>query len=81
MSQRGVERTLGKLVTDQDFRTSFFRDPAGASLKIGVELTRDEVSALLRIPPRALDDLYVTLDDRICKLAIGRETLGQEARP
>lgn len=81
MSQRGVERTLGKLVTDQGFRTAFFRDPAGASLRIGVDLNRDEVDALLRIPTRALDEFSVTLDDRICKLEIGRESLGQEARP
>ena len=78
MSQRGVERTLGKMVTDPGFREQFRSDPAAASLRIGVELTSDETAALLRIPPRALVELSTRLDDRICKLHIGHEPIGQE---
>ncbi len=78
MSQRGVERTVGKLVTDQGFREAFFRNPAAASLHIGVELTREETDALLRIPVPALVDLCARLDDRICKLHISKEPVAQE---
>jgi hypothetical protein len=78
MSQRAVERTLGKLVTDQEFREEFLRNPVGACLRIGVDLTRQETDALARIPRAALADLCAQLDDRICRLHIGDEPLAQE---
>jgi hypothetical protein len=81
MSQRGVERALGKMVTDPGFREQFRKDPAAASLRIGVELTSDETAALLRIPPRALVELSTRLDDRICKLHISHEPIGREQQP
>jgi hypothetical protein len=80
MSQRGVERTVGKLVTDQGFRKEFFRDPAGSALRIGVELSPNEMVALLRIPVQALKTLYDTLDGRICRLYIAREAVEQGER-
>jgi hypothetical protein len=80
MSQRGVERTLGKLVTDPGFRELFLREPAAAALAIGVELTAEETAALLRIPPRALSELSTRLDDRICKLHISHEPIVEEYR-
>jgi hypothetical protein len=81
MSQRGVERTLGRLVTDQGFRQVFFEDPAAASLRIGADLTRDEIDALLRVPLAALSEFSVRLDDRICRLHIRQEPMQQESRP
>jgi hypothetical protein len=81
MSQRGVERIVGKLVTDRGFCEDFFRDPVGASLRVGVELTRDETDALLHIPRAALAHLCVRLDDRICKLHITHEAIIPEQRP
>lgn len=80
MSQRGVERTLGRLVTDQGFREEFFRDPVKAGLRIGTDLTREEMEALLRVPPAALAELSVRLDDRICRLHICCEPVEQELR-
>jgi hypothetical protein len=80
MSQRGVERTLGRLVTDQGFRHDFFQDPATASLRIGVDLTPEEVDALLRVPLTALTEFSVRLDDRICRLHVRQDTLQQESR-
>ena len=78
MSQRSVERTIGKLVTDQGFREEFFRSPEAASLPIGVELTAEEIDALRRIPRSALAEFSARLDDRICKLHIITERLAQE---
>ncbi len=80
MSQRGVERAVGKLVTDRAFRDDFFRDPPGSALRIGISLSVDEVDALLQIPCQALDVLYRKLDDRICRLHIEQEPLGQGDR-
>ncbi len=80
MSQRAVERTLGRLITDEGFRDLFFRDPDGACLHIGAELTGEELEALRRIPRLALADLSAQIDDRICKLHIAAEPLSEEQR-
>ena len=70
MSQRDVERTLGRLLTDAGFRRDFFRNPARACLELGVRLAPYEIEALLRVPPRGLASLAGQLDDRICRLHI-----------
>lgn len=67
MSQRDVERTLGRLLTDSGFRRDFFRNPARACLDFGLQLAAHEVEALLRVPPRRLARLAGQLDDRICR--------------
>jgi hypothetical protein len=78
MSQRDVEWTLGRLLTDEHFRDDFFLDPARACLTLGIQLTPHEVEALLRVPRPALASLGARLDDRICRLHIQR---GEVARP
>jgi len=70
MSQRDVERALGRLLTDQGFRDDFFLDPPRACLTLGMQLTPHEVEALLRVPRPALASLGARLDDRICRLHI-----------
>ncbi len=81
MSQRSVERTLGRLVTDPGFRDAFFRNPVEAGLRIGADLTQQEIEALLRVPPDALTAFSGCLDDRICRLHIRHEPIEQESRP
>ena len=63
MSQRDVERALGRMLTDTSFRRDFFRNPARACIELGVQLAPHEVDALLRLPPRRL----ASLDGRICR--------------
>ena len=72
LSQRDVERTLGRLLTDQGFRDEFFLDPAHACLHVGIQLTPHEVEALLRVPRSMFATLGGRLDDRICRLHIQR---------
>ena len=72
MSQRDVERALGRLLTDPGFRREFFRRPARACLEQGLQLAAHEVDALLRVPPRPLASLARHLDDRICRLDMER---------
>lgn len=67
MSQRDVERTLGRMLTDTAFRGDFFRNPARACLELGVQLAPHEVDALLRLSPRQLASLAADLDGRICR--------------
>ena len=70
MSQRDVERALGRLLTDAGFRREFFRNPARACLDVGLQLAAHEVDALLLVPARPLASLAGQLDDRICRLDI-----------
>ena len=70
MSQRDVERTLGRLLTDAGFRRDFFRNPARACLECGLQLAAHEVDALLHVPPHRLAELAGELDDRICRFHI-----------
>ena len=67
MSQAAVERTLGKLVTDDGYRRRFFRDPAAASFAAGLELSPAEVDALSHLPLEAIIRFSSCLDARICR--------------
>ncbi len=73
MSQRGVERLIGKLVTDEQFSELFFTNPQKASVHLGVDLTDEERDALCRISRDALHEFSSKLDDRICKLHVGND--------
>lgn len=70
MSQRSVERTLGKLITDEGFRARFFREPATACLAAGLDLLPEELEALARLPIEELARLCCLIDDRICRLHV-----------
>ncbi len=66
MGQRDVERTLGRVLTDDGFRQDFFVNPARAP---------HELEALLRLSRPRLASFAGELDDRIRRLHIenGRE--------
>ena len=70
MSQGAVEKTLGKLVTDDAFRNRFFTDPAVASIAAGLELSSGELEALSRLPKNAVVWFSRWLDDRLRRLPI-----------
>ena len=71
MCQEAVERAIGKLATDESFRTAFVADPQRASLEAGLRLSAPEIAALARIPARALERFAERLDDSICRLPCG----------
>jgi hypothetical protein len=73
MSQGAVEKILGKLVTDDAFRERFFTDPTVASFTAGLELSRAEVEALLRLPKKVLLQFSRRLDDRLRRLPLDRD--------
>ena len=68
MSQGAVERTLGKLVTDESFRARFFIYPAAASFQARLDLSPTELDALARLSKKMVADFSRCLDDRICRL-------------
>jgi len=78
MSQRDVERTLGRLLTDEGYREDFFRDPARACLLLGIQLAPQEIEALLRAPRPTLASLGAQLDDRICRLQIQQGEIARQ---
>ena len=79
MSQRDVERTLGRLLTDEAFRDEFFLDPARACLTLGIRLAPHEVESLLRVSRTMLTTLGDRLDDRICRLRIQKADVEKQS--
>ena len=75
MSQRCVEMLLGKILTDEDFRRSFFPVQA-SSFEIaaahGLELTPIERSALSTLRLRRFAFIAQTLDPRISRSRASR---------
>ena len=73
MSQASVERIVGRLVTDEDFRRDFRGDPERVVRGLcdrGIELTRAEVAALVTLDPRTLDRFADDLDPRLQKASL-----------
>ena len=72
MSQRNVERVIGRLVTDEDFRHRFEENPVAAVYEMqesGVELTALELLALASIDPYRATRFADAIDPRIQKAA------------
>ena len=73
MSQKCVELLLGRILTDEDFRRSFFpvRDFSFAmAASHGLELTAVERSALSSLQPGRFDFIAQTLDERIARSGV-----------
>jgi putative modified peptide len=73
MSQANVERIIGRLITDEEFRRRFAEDPQAALSEItdrGVELTCLELKALASIDPQLTESLAEAIDSRIQKACL-----------
>src|SRR5216683_4737246 len=68
MSQHAVERTLGKLLTDESFRERFFTTPTVTAWAAGLRLSDIELAALSGLSRSALCSFSASLDPRICRL-------------
>jgi hypothetical protein len=51
MSQEGVRKVIGKLISDPGFNKEFYRDPKKAIESTGYAVNTDEFSALSKIKP------------------------------
>ena len=70
MSQRNIERVIGRLATDEAFRRRFTDDREGLIRELvagGVELTRCERHALGALDTRAIHRFADELDPRLQK--------------
>jgi hypothetical protein len=81
MSQHAVERTLGKLLTDESFRERFFASPQVAARQAGLRVSDIELAALSGLSRRALCSLSASLDPRICRLCLASESSPEEGQP
>jgi hypothetical protein len=70
VSQHAVERTLGKLATDDEFRARFFENPAVAAWEAGLPLSPVELEALSGLSRPAIARFVHSLDGRIRRLCV-----------
>lgn len=73
MSQANVERIVGRLATDEDFRRDFHANPERVVQDLadrGVELTRAELDALVTLDPSTFDRFADALDPRLQKASL-----------
>jgi hypothetical protein len=81
MSQDAVERTLGKLLTDESFRERFFTTPRETAWAAGLRLSDIELVALSGLSRSALSSFSAGLDPRICRLCPATESSAEELQP
>ena len=67
MTQQAVERALGKLLTDENFRERFLENPELACWEAGIALSPVEVEALSRLSSETLAQFSEALDERISR--------------
>jgi len=73
VSQRCVERVIGRLLTDEEFRERYAADPVGALRGLfgyGPELTEVEIQALSGLDLRAFAACADGVDPRLRKLCV-----------
>ena len=71
MSQRGVERVIGSLATDEGLRRRFARDPRGALEEMvtrGLELNECEHASLLTLDAAELARFARAIDPRLRRI-------------
>jgi aryl-alcohol dehydrogenase-like predicted oxidoreductase len=76
MTQRSVEILIGKLLTDEELRESFERDPQAALLQLrnqGLEFSSLELQALRSLEPADVSDLAEVIDPRLQKASLRRK--------
>ena len=84
MAQRIVEMLIGRLITDEQFRAEFMRDPQGVLRSLtdhGFELSRTEMAALLNTDPEIWARTADAIDPRLQKITLnpaGHEPASQE---
>jgi len=73
MSQRTIERVIGRLLTDEELRHKFTRSPTRTLLELneqGWELSRLEVDALLAIEIDLWPEVAARMDARLQRCSL-----------
>jgi hypothetical protein len=75
MTQRTVEAVIGRLVTDEAFRSRFKASPSGTIdelIAAGTVLTEVERRALLAMDASACEEFAERVDPRLLKICLRR---------
>jgi len=70
VAQRIIEMLIGRLITDEEFRSEFIRDPEKTLTELseqGLELSRTEVAALVSTDPALWTRTADAIDPRLQK--------------
>lgn len=73
MTQRSIEMVIGRLVTDEEFREMFLRDPHRALsglLERGTHLTQSEIAALIATDAAVWARTAEHIDQRLQKASL-----------
>ena len=73
MTQRCIEIVIGRLVTDEDFRSTFLSDPhraLGELLERGTHLSHAEIAALIAIDSALWERVAAEIDPRLQKASL-----------
>ena len=78
MAQRSIEILIGRLVTDEAFRSAFRTDPAATLIgfvESGYELTPLEIDALRATPAAVWEFVAERIDRRLQKASLSKQRL------
>ena len=70
MTQQAVERAIGKLVTDAEFRERFYVNPEKTTWEAGLPLSGMELEALTALPQDTVARFSEGLDARIRRVSL-----------
>jgi hypothetical protein len=73
VAQRSIELFIGRLVTDEEFRETFMRNPSATValfVEAGLELTDIEVAALLATRADVWERVADQIDARLQKVSL-----------
>ena len=73
MAQRTIEMLIGRLITDEEFRSEFLQDPERALIALcdrGLELSRTEIVALVSIERTLWARIADAIDPRLQKASL-----------
>jgi hypothetical protein len=76
VAQRIIEMLVGRLITDEEFRSQFLRDPENTLLGLcdrGLELSRTEIAALVNTDPTVWGRTADAIDPRLQKASFTNE--------
>jgi hypothetical protein len=77
LAQRIIEILIGRLITDEQFRSEFLENPENTLLALcerGLELSRTEIAALVGTDPMLWIRTADAIDPRLQKASLKNET-------
>ena len=84
VTQRGIEITIGRLLTDEEFRETFLSSPhvaLGELLQHGTQLSHAEIAALVGIDRTLWVRVADQIDPRLQKVSLRSHVRDPESAP